>query len=149
VVENFGCNSRVTFPFQRIEELRDVPDAERDIAGKVTYANILFPNVLIAVLSNHTVMSISEPLSPSRTHLINYRLTNHQFDGSEAHLEAAKYDAAFVAETGAAEDLEMTRSIQAGLDSKANTHFTYGYYEKAIVHFHKNLAEMIRKIEEG
>jgi nitrite reductase/ring-hydroxylating ferredoxin subunit len=149
VVEKFGCNSRVTFPFRRIEELRDVPDAERDIAGMVTYAHTIFPNVLIAVLSNHTVMSISEPLSPSRTHLINYRLTNRHYDGSEAHLDAAKYDAAFVAETGAAEDLETTRSIQAGLNSNANTHFTYGYYEKAIVHFHKNLAEMIRKIEQG
>lgn len=149
VVENFGFNSRVTFPFQRIEELRNVPDAERDIAGMVTYANILFPNVLIAVLSNHTVMSISEPLSPSRTHLINYRLTNRHYDGSETHLETAKYDAAFVAETGAAEDLETTRSIQAGLNSNANTYFTYGYYEKAIVHFHKNLTELIQMIEEG
>ncbi len=145
VVETFGCNSRVTFPFRRIEELRDRPAGERDILGMVTYAYLLFPNVLVAVLSNHTVMSVADPVSPSRTQLVNYRLTNRKNDGSDTELEAAKYDAAFVAETGAAEDIATTRSIQAGLSSRANTHFTYGYFEKAIVHFHKSMAELLQK----
>lgn len=146
VVENFGCNARITFPFRRIEELREVSAQERRIDGMVTYAHIIFPNVLLAVLSSHTVMSIAEPLSPSCTRLINYRLTNRKGDGSKENIENAKYDAAFVAETGAAEDLATTRSIQAGLHSQANTHFTYGHYEKAIVQFHKTIAEILEKL---
>ncbi|MCZ6656681.1 MAG: aromatic ring-hydroxylating dioxygenase subunit alpha, partial [Gammaproteobacteria bacterium] len=76
VVETFGNNSRVTFPFRRIEKLRDLPADSRNIAGMVTYVYHLFPNVSIAVLSNHTTLSISEPLSPTQTRFITYRLTN-------------------------------------------------------------------------
>ena len=145
VVENFGRNSRVTFPFRRIEELRNVPPEERDIVGKVTYANVLFPNVLLAVLTSHTVMVVAEPISPTETHLFNYRVTNPQNDGSDSDMATAKYDADFVAETGAVEDMAATRSIQAGLDSGANSHFTYGYFEKAIVHFHKMLRDQLKR----
>lgn len=145
VVENFGRNSRITFPFRRIEELRDVPESDRDISGKVTYANVLFPNVLIAVLSRHTAMAVAEPVSPSETHMYTYRLANPGNDGSSEALSEARYDADFVAETGLMEDLATTRSIQAGLDSGANTHFTYGHFEKAIVHFHKTLADQLSR----
>ena len=35
VVRPFGPNSRVTFPFRRIEKLRDVPREERKIDGQI------------------------------------------------------------------------------------------------------------------
>lgn len=147
VVELFGTNSRITFPFRRIEELRELPITERKIDGKVTYAYLLFPNILVAVLSSHTVLSIAEPESPSRTRLITYRLTNRDSDGSADDLERAKRDADFVANLGAAEDLATTRSIQASLCTESNTHFTYGYFEKAIVHFHKTIVETLGNLD--
>lgn len=138
VVETFGRNSRVTFPFRRIEKLRALPSAERDIAGMVTYVYHLFPNTIVAVLSNHTTVSILEPLDPARTRFYTYRLTNR--DLAEASDDArASRDAAFVADTGGKEDAAVVGAIQAGLASGANTHFTYGRYEQAIVHFHKTL----------
>ncbi len=149
VVETFGANSRVTFPFRRIEDLRRLPAEERRIDGMVTYAYLLFPNILIAVLSSHTVMSIAEPLSPSRTRLIAYGLTNRDSDGSPEALERAERDADFVKNLGATEDIAATRSIQAGLASEANTHFTYGYFEKAIVHYHKTMDALLDKLEAG
>ncbi len=149
VVETFGANSRITFPFRRIEDLRELPAKERRIDGMVTYAYLLFPNILIAVLSSHTVMSIAEPLSPSRTRLIAYGLTNRDSDGSAEAIERAERDADFVKNFGATEDIAATRSIQAGLASEANTHFTYGYFEKAIVHYHKTMTEILDKLEAG
>ena len=145
VVETFGNNSRVTFPFRRIEKLRNVlPDA-RDIAGMVTYVYNLFPNVLIAVLSNHTTLSISEPLSPTQTHFITYRITN-KGDASDADDERAKRDASFVADSGGREDRAVVQGIQDSLASGANQHFTYGKFEKAIVHFHKTLTDMLTRL---
>ena len=143
LVETFGPSSRITFPFRRIEKLRNVPRAERRIDGMVTYAHNLFPNVLMAVLSNHTVMQISEPVSPSRTKFITYRLTNRDSDRSSLDMEKVKRDADFVSTTGAVEDQDVVRAIQEGLASEANSHFTYGHFEKAIVHFHKTMAEML------
>ncbi len=56
VVEHCGRNSRVTFPFRRIEKLADVPAAERRIEGRVTYVYHLFPNAL-----DHRPVSSHDP----------------------------------------------------------------------------------------
>ncbi len=143
VVETFGRNSRVTFPFRRIEKLRALPPQQRDLAGMVTYVYHLFPNVILAVLSNHTTMSVLEPLTTTRTRFHTYRLTNRgeaARDGADAK---ATRDADFVADTGGKEDAAVIRAIQNGIDSGANTHFTYGYFEQAIVHFHKTLDALL------
>jgi len=146
VVETFGPNSRIVFPFKRIEKLRDVPVETRRMDGRVTDVYHLFPNVMVAVLSRHTAVQIAEPLSPTRTRYIRYRLTNRGFDGSDAALAEAWRDAEFVADTGNIEDRDVVRDIQAGLASGANSHFTYGRFEKCIVHFHKTMAGMLEKV---
>ncbi|HAT26385.1 MAG TPA: (2Fe-2S)-binding protein [Gammaproteobacteria bacterium] len=137
VVETFGQNSRVTYPFRRIEKLRDIPEQERSISGMVTYVYQIFPNVTIAVLSNHISVSISEPLSPTETRFHTFKLNNNG-EGSELSAKARK-DADFVADTGGKEDAAVVAGIQESIGSGANTHFTYGKFEKAIIHFHKNL----------
>jgi hypothetical protein len=138
-------NSRVTFPFRRIEKLRGLPPAERNIAGMVTYVYHLFPNVSIAVLSDHTTVTISEPLSPTQTRFINYRLTNKDARGSTS-TERAQRDAGFVADTGGKEDASRVRAIQESLASGANEFFTYGRFEAAIVHFHQTLTGMLERM---
>jgi phenylpropionate dioxygenase-like ring-hydroxylating dioxygenase large terminal subunit len=147
VVETFGRNSRITFPFRRIEKLRDMPADAPDVSGKLTYVYNLFPNVTIAVLSNHTVVSISEPVSPTRTRFVSYRLNNPLAEGAAADLERAERDANFVADASGREDAAAVSAIQAGLDSGANDHFTFGRFEKAIVHFHQGLTESLQRLE--
>jgi phenylpropionate dioxygenase-like ring-hydroxylating dioxygenase large terminal subunit len=141
VVENFGLNSRVIFPFRRIEKLRDIDPEERRLDGMVTSVYQLFPNVTISILSKHSTMTVFEPLSPSRTRMLIYRVTNKTSDGSTIDLEEAKRDAVFVKTAGFDEDREAARGIQGTLGTTANQHLTFGHFEKAIVHFHKNLAE--------
>jgi choline monooxygenase len=137
VVETFGRNSRVTYPFRRIEKLRDIPESERSISGMVTYVYQLFPNVAIAKLSNHISVTISEPLSPSETRQHIFKLAD-KCEGAELS-EKAMRDAEFVRDTGGKEDDAVVAGIQASLGSGANSHFTYGKFEKAIIHFHRNL----------
>ena len=143
LLETFGRNSRVTFPFRRIEKLRALPPEQRDIRGYVTYVYHLFPNVIIAVLSNHTTMSVLEPLTTGQTRFHTYRLTNRGEAINEGPDAKATRDAEFVSDTGGKEDAAVIRGIQNGIASGANEHFTYGYFEKAIVHFHKNLHALI------
>ena len=57
VVENYGQNSRVIFPFKRIEKLRALEESKRVIDGTITSVYSLFPNVSISVLSKHTNLS--------------------------------------------------------------------------------------------
>lgn len=140
VVETFGRNARVIFPFKRIEKLREAPAAERDVSGYVTLVHHIFPNVLIIKLSSHTVMLVLEPNGVGRTDVVAYLLTNAgKAHGGDA-LAAAKKDTAFVSQTGAEEDRAIVMAIQRGLSADANDAFTFGRFEAAIVHFHKTMA---------
>lgn len=142
VVETFGTNSRIVFPFKRINKLRDKPVNERRLAGMVTDVYQLFPNTHVSVLSNHSHMIILEPLSPTETEWVVYQVSNHDPDSEhKKDISEAKRDASFVQDTGLMEDRDAACSIQAGLASGANEHLTFGHYEKAAAHFHRTLTE--------
>ncbi len=141
LVETYGANSRIIFPFRRIEKLRDVQPEQRQLAGVVTSVYHLFPNVSVSVLSKHTNFTVLEPLSPTRTQWVIYRMFNRQTGDTPISLEEAQKDARFVNDFGQDEDREAARAIQQTVTSPANSHFTFGYFEKAIVNFHQHLAK--------
>jgi phenylpropionate dioxygenase-like ring-hydroxylating dioxygenase large terminal subunit len=135
VVEHFGRNSRVTFPFRRIAEQAARPPAERRIAGAVTSVYHLFPNAIVTALSHHVAFVVLEPVSVSATRVVTWSLTNRPEGSGDA-----ERDAAFVNQGGAAEDVAMACAIQRGLASGANESFVHGRFEGAIAHFHRALA---------
>ncbi len=137
LVETCGLNGRITFPFRRIEQLAKVPPADRHVKSFVTLVYHLFPNVLLTILSHHSVLVVLEPLAVDRTRMISYVLTD-QGDDPES-LAVSRRDAEFVNETGAVEDREVVSAIQRGLGSDANEYFTFGQFEGLITHFHRNL----------
>ena len=143
VVERFGRNSRVTFPFQRIRKLAQLPPEERRVDGRLTYVYQLFPNAIVAVLSRHTTLVVLEPIDVGQTRVVSYALTNPA-DGEQDPVEAAERDTAFVSQTGAAEDLAIACAIQRGIASGANESFSYGRFEGAIAHFHRSLDAALR-----
>jgi len=146
VVEHCGRNSRVTFPFRRIEKLADVPKAERRVEGRLTFVYHLFPNALVTVLSRHTILVVLEPIAVDRTRMIAYSLANT--GGDPAAAESARRDAEFVTQTGAPEDRELVESIQRSMGSGANEFFTFGHFESAIVHFHRNLRAALEDLDQ-
>jgi hypothetical protein len=54
-------------------------------------------------------------------------------------------DARFVNDSGQDEDREAACAIQETVTTSANTHLTFGHYEKAIVNFHQHLAKNLDK----
>ncbi|MEZ5658085.1 MAG: SRPBCC family protein [Burkholderiaceae bacterium] len=148
VIETFGPNSRITFPFRRIEKLRDQPEDEREIAGRVTYVNQIFPNARVSILSNHHQMVVLEPIDPGHTRWHVFRLTLPGEVHTEETLARAKRDAGFVRDTGLLEDREAALSSQRALAGNGNTHYTFGLYEKAVVHFHRMLDEQLARLED-
>lgn len=147
VVESFGSHTRVVFPFQRIEKLREVDPKGRRMEGMVTSVYQLFPNVAVSILSKHSTVTIFEPISPTRTQILIYRATNKTSAGATTDFEEAKRDADFVKAAGFDEDREAACAIQETLGTKANQHLTFGHFEKAIVHFHQNLAQYLSNHE--
>ena len=139
VVESFGQNSRVVYPFKRIEKLRAVSRDDREIEGFATLVYHLFPNVSVSVLSKHTSVTIIEPLSSSRTQMFSYYIKHSAKNGVEISLEEAMRDVDFVNQSGQEEDRAAARDIQETVTTSANSHLTFGYYEKGIVSFHQQL----------
>jgi phenylpropionate dioxygenase-like ring-hydroxylating dioxygenase large terminal subunit len=138
VVETFGRNNRITFPYRNINKLRAVPPAERSTDGKVTYVYHLFPNVMVATFPGRIFMVALEPLAVDRTRFVTYVLSDRDPDDVEA--QAALERGGNLVDAGAAEDREVACAIQRGLASGANEHFTFGLFEAAIAHFHRSLA---------
>lgn len=137
VVETFGRNSRIAFPYQRINKLRDLPPAERNVDGMLTYVYHLFPNTVVATFPNNIALVVVEPLAIDRSKLITYTLTDrgdHDLDG----LNAINRSRDFL-QAGAVEDREVAVAVQRGLQSGANQFFEFGQFEGAISHFHRSL----------
>jgi len=146
VVESYGQNSRVIYPFKRIEKLRSVAREERNIEGSATLVYHLFPNVSVSVLSKHTSVTIIEPLSPTRTQMFSYAIKHAAQNGVEISHEDAMRDVDFVNQSGQEEDRAAARDIQETVTTSANSHLTFGYYEKAIVSFHQQLQSELGEV---
>lgn len=155
-IEMQGPNVRVCFPFRRIEKLRDIPAPERKLGRTVTLVNHIFPTTSVTRLSDHFTLSFAEPESPTRTRYYSYKMTMPGYGDSQTPaqqkpsaemVEKAKKDAAFLAGTGLKEDAKVIRDIQAAIGSGANSHYTFGRFESAIVHLHKHLTTYLDKLE--
>ena len=144
LVETYGANARVTFPFRRIEKLRGIPSDERRADGMLTTVNHVFPNASISALSKHSNLTIMEPLSPNSTQMVIYLMTTRLATENSISIEDAKRDAIFVNESGQDEDLAAACSIQETVTAQGNSHLTFGLFEKAIVNFHSNLAASLK-----
>ena len=136
VVELFGRNTRVGYPYRSIEKLRDKPAAERKATGVMTQLNHLFPNVSVATFPAHMTMAVIEPLTVETSLLVTYLLSDHQ-DG-----DLVRRGRDFVT-AGTVEDRQMGSAIQRGLAARANDVFTFGLFEGGSRHFHRNLGAAI------
>jgi choline monooxygenase len=151
VIEMQGPNSRICFPFRRIEKLRDAPRQNLSLDRMVTVVNRVFPFASVNRLSQHYDVTLAEPESPTRTRYFSYKLTLPISDGSaptEEALTRAKKDVAFLASTGNKEDEKVVTDIQAAIGSGANTYYTFGRFESAIAHLHRNLAHYLAHLDE-
>ncbi|MAC71376.1 MAG: (2Fe-2S)-binding protein [Gammaproteobacteria bacterium] len=151
VIETQGPNSRVCFPFRRIEKLRDAPRENLSLDRMVTLVHRIFPFTSVNQLSQHCHVSFAEPESATRTRYFNYKFTLPKPNGSaatEEELARAKKDAAFLSDTGNQEDAKVVSDIQAAMSSGANTHYRFGRFESAIHHLHSNLTRYLERLNE-
>jgi phenylpropionate dioxygenase-like ring-hydroxylating dioxygenase large terminal subunit len=137
VVEHFGPNTRIVFPYRAIEKLRGAPAADRLPAGVLTYLYHLFPNVIVATFPKHLIVSVLEPLGVARTRGVSWALAEDATGEPAAEAGVARSQSFVVA--GAAEDNAMVESIQRALASGANQSFEFGRFEGGITHFHRAL----------
>jgi choline monooxygenase len=141
VVEAFGPNSRITFPYQNIEHLRDRPESAWTTGRRVTYVYHLFPNVMIATFPDQVLVVAIDPVDIDHSTVTIYAMTTAEV---AERATVATGGAALLA-AGALEDNEMSEGVQRGLHAGANTFVEFGTHESAIGRFHATLDERLAR----
>ena len=139
VVETFGPNSRITFPYRNIERLRNRPESMWTTKRRVTFVYQLFPNVMLATFPDQVIVIVVDPIDVDRSRVTTYLLATPE--AAEAALIAVGRhgDAGpgpSLLTRGALEDNEMSDGVQRGLRAGANAFVEFGRHESAIGHFH-------------
>ncbi|MCV7438530.1 aromatic ring-hydroxylating oxygenase subunit alpha [Mycobacterium seoulense] len=147
VVETFGPNSRITFPYRNIERLRDRPESSWTTDARVTYVYQLFPNVMVATFPDLVLVIVVDPVDIDHSTLVVYTMVRRDFvDRVTADAPSNPAGAGSFIARGAVEDNEMSEGVQRGLHSGANQFVEFGRHESAIGHFHATLDERLAAI---
>ena len=146
VVETFGPNSRITFPYRNIERLRNRPESMWTTKRRVTFVYQLFPNVMLATFPDQVIVIVVDPIDVDRSRVTSYLLATPE--AAEAALIAIgrQGDAGSgpsLLTRGALEDNEMSAGVQRGLRAGANAFVEFGRHESAIGHFHGALSQRL------
>jgi len=141
IVETFGPNSRITFPYQNIEHLRDRPESMWTTSRRVTYVYHLFPNVMIATFPDQVLVVAIDPVDIDHTTVTIYAMTTPKV----AEQATVASGGALLLAAGALEDNEMSEGVQRGLHAGANTFVEFGTHESAIGRFHATLDERLAR----
>ncbi|MGZ4576217.1 MAG: aromatic ring-hydroxylating oxygenase subunit alpha [Mycobacterium sp.] len=146
VIETFGPNSRITFPYRNIERLRDRPESTWNTDARVTYVYHLFPNVMVATFPDVVAVVVIDPVDVGRSMVSTYSMVKPEV-AERASLDPSNrlVGAGSFIERGLAEDNEMSMGVQRGLRSGANDFVEFGRHESAIGHFHAVLNERLAR----
>jgi choline monooxygenase len=146
VIETFGPNSRITFPYRNIERLRDRPESSWNTDARVTYVYHLFPNVMLATFPDVVAVVVIDPVDVDHSTVTTYSMVRPEvaerisLDPSDRLVGAGS-----LIERGLAEDNEMSTGVQRGLLTGANRFVEFGRHESAIGHFHAALGERLAR----
>ncbi|MDT5011012.1 MAG: hypothetical protein QOH57_2629 [Mycobacterium sp.] len=145
VIETFGPNSRITFPFRNIERLRDRPESMWTVDARLTYVYHLFPNVMFVTFPDLVLVITIDPVDVGHTTVTLYFMAAADV-ADHVRLSRAESNGAAgnsLLSRGGVEDNEMSEGVQRGLRSGANAFLEFGTHESAIGHFHTALAERL------
>jgi phenylpropionate dioxygenase-like ring-hydroxylating dioxygenase large terminal subunit len=143
IVEAFGPNTRITFPYRNIERLRDRPESTWTVDHRVTYVYHLFPNVMLVTFPNQLLLITIDPIDVDHTTVtIHAMVTPEVAEYISANPETAD-DPRSLLNAGGVEDNDMSEGVQRGLHAGANTFLEFGRNESAIGRFHATLDERL------
>jgi choline monooxygenase len=149
VVEIFGPNSRITFPYRNIERLRDRPESTWTTKQRMTFVYQLFPNAMVATFPDQVSVVVVDPIDVDHSKITTYTFVTPEF-AEAALIAAAQHDGSTptLIERGLVEDNEMSLGVQRGLRSGANAFVEFGRHESAIGHFHATLDQRLALLTE-
>jgi choline monooxygenase len=148
VVEMFGPNSRITFPFRNIERLRNRPESMWTIERRATFVYQLFPNVMLATFPDQVIVVVVDPIDVDHSRITSYNVAKPEVAEAVTGAAGDAGTAPSLLTRGALEDNEMSAGVQRGLHAGANEFVEFGRHESAIGHFHATLDQRLALLTE-
>jgi choline monooxygenase len=142
IVEAFGPNSRITFPYRNIERLRDRPESAWTVGARVTFVYHLFPNVMLATFPDQVIAVVIDPVDIDHSTVTTYGMANSRVVNHNAPTGGGRS----LLDQGALEDNAMSAGVQLGLSARANEFVEFGRHESAIGHFHATLDARLARL---
>ncbi|BBX96731.1 aromatic ring-hydroxylating dioxygenase subunit alpha [Mycobacterium lacus] len=148
VVEAFGPNARVTFPYRSIEQLRDHPETTWQGNVPATFVYQLFPNVILGAFPQLGQVVVVDPIDVDHSQVTFYTMARTDADqrlSLDAEPEPDPEEIARYITRVVAEDNEMSAGVQRGFRAGANKFVEFGRHESAIGHFHATLSDRLAR----
>jgi choline monooxygenase len=143
VIETFGPNSRITYPYRTIERLRDRPESTWTVGRRLTFVYHLFPTVMLATFPDQVMMIVVDPVDVDHSTVTTYSMAEPGAINVDRPTSAS--DGRSLVDQGAVEDNAMSTAVQRGLHSGANRFLEFGRHESAIGHFHRTLDDRLAR----
>ena len=140
--QTFGPHMRSILAKRSLAELTEQPVESWRLRDHAQVLLSIFPLNQILIQPDHFAWIQLEPLGPTSTRI---RLSTHApQDRLESDEDLAHWarNHAITMET-LAEDFDIGESIQAGLESGANEHLTFGRFEGALAEFNRHVDEQL------
>jgi choline monooxygenase len=149
IVETFGPNSRITFPYRNVERLRDRAESTWTTDARVTYVYHLFPNAMVVTFPDFVLSVVIDPVDVGHSTVTVSAMVTPDV-AQRASIKTSQDGEPLGANTllarGAVEDNEMSAGVQRGLHAGANSFVEFGRHESAIGHFHATLDERLARL---
>jgi choline monooxygenase len=152
VIETFGPNSRITYPYRNIERLRDRPESTWSTHARVTFVYQLFPNVMIATFPDRVIFVAIDPIDVEHSTLTLYSMVDLAVvdaggtDATPVDRPERPSGGRSLVERGGIEDDAMSAAVQRGLHAGANAFVEFGRHESACGHFHRTLDDRLAAV---
>ena len=135
----YGPHSRTIYPLRKVEQFAGTDLTECTARPSLSFIYHVFPNSILAVEPHHVAMLTAVPLDVATTRIRHVALATPE----KLHRPDLLDQDVALLKAGLLEDYAIAESIQAGLASDANQHFTFGLFEGMLTHFHRALADTL------
>lgn len=140
-IEAFAPHFRLILPRQSIHSIREQEQSEWRIRDHSHIVYQLFPNVALLVQDDHIAMFIMKPISATQCEItFQMLIPKDEFSNREqAHWDRNHHITNMTLE----EDFVMGESIQAGIESGANSHLRFGLFEGGLTKLEQYIDQAI------
>jgi len=150
VHDTYGPHQRLTFGRESVSTLEGQEESEWEPMEHIRIIHSCFPNLsLSGILGGFCLMSQIYPGEDATTTKTRQTILVHAPDGAAYDNDAADEFSALALEAVNIEDYPIGFGIQSGIESGANSHFTFGRNECGLQHYHEWVQHFMTTAQDG